>query len=234
MTAPVSRETPPTPPAAARVFGDRLPLAEQYVALLGTAGIERGLIGPNEGPRLWERHVLSCALVSDLVRDDTAVCDVGSGAGLPGIPLAVRRPDLTVTLVEPLQRRSVFLAEAVAALGVDNVEVVRARAEDLHGHRRFPWVTARAVAPLERLLTWSLPLVEASGTLLAMKGRSAPEEVAAVGPALSAAGLPPAEVIVLDQLEMFSPPTVVRVEVGRNALLRWPQHSAGGRRKTRT
>jgi 16S rRNA (guanine527-N7)-methyltransferase len=214
------------------MFGERLPLAEQYVGVLATAGIERGLIGPNEAPRLWERHVLSCALVSDLVETDAAVCDLGSGAGLPGIPIAIRRPDVTVTLVEPLLRRSRFLEEVVADLALGNVEVVRARAERLHGQRRFPVVTARAVAPLERLLSWSLPLVEANGAVLAMKGRSAAEEVAAVQPALEGAGLAAAEVIVLDQQEFFSPSTVVRVEVGRSALLRWPQHS-GRRRETR-
>lgn len=234
MTAPVSRETPPTPDAALTLFGDTLPVAEQYVAALATDGIERGLIGPNEGPRLWERHVLGCALVADLVGQGRSVCDIGSGAGLPGIPLAIRRPDLSLTLVEPLQRRASFLTEVVAGLGLDNVEVVRARAEELHGRRRFPVVTSRAVAPLERLLSWSLPLVAGSGAVLAMKGRSAPEEVAGVERALASAGLPPAEVIVLDHLELFSPPTVVRVEVGRVPVHGWPQHSGRGRRKART
>jgi 16S rRNA (guanine527-N7)-methyltransferase len=231
VTAPVSRETPATPPVALTVFGERLPLAEQYVAALASDGIERGLIGPNEGPRLWERHVLGCALVSDLVESDRAVCDIGSGAGLPGIPLAIRRPDLRLTLVEPLQRRAGFLNDVVAALRLDNVEVVRARAEHLHGERRFPVVTSRAVAPIERLLSWSLPLVAAGGAVLAMKGRSAPDEAKEVQSALAAAGLPAAEVIVLDQLRNVPPPTVVRVEVGRTALLRWPQHSGARRRK---
>lgn len=234
MTAPVSRETPATPDAAQLVFGARLGLAEQYVATLATDGIGRGLIGPNEGARLWERHVLSCALVCELVAERTAVCDLGSGAGLPGIPMAIRRPDLTVTLVEPLLRRATFLAEVVDGLGLDNVEVVRDRAERLHGQRRFPVVTSRAVAPLGRLLSWSLPLVAPEGAVLAMKGRSAPQEVEEVQPGLSAAGLQAAEVIVLDQLKFLPPPTVVRVEVGRSVLLTWPQHSGGGRRKART
>ena len=153
----------------------RLPLAERYAELLATDGVVRGLIGPREAPRLWERHLVNCALLADLVPRDSTVCDIGSGAGLPGLVLAIARPDLRVTLVEPLLRRTTFLEEVVADLGLDHVEVVRGRAESLHGRRRFDVVTSRAVAPLGRLLDWSMPLVAPTGALVAMKGSSVAE-----------------------------------------------------------
>src|SRR5690242_3542349 len=130
----VSRETPSTPDLARRAFSsERLPLAERYVELLATAGVERGLIGPREAPRLWDRHVLNCLAVGAAVPTEATVADLGSGAGLPGLVLAFGRPDLSVTLVEPLLRRVTFLEEVVAALDLDRVRVVRGRAEELHG-----------------------------------------------------------------------------------------------------
>jgi 16S rRNA (guanine527-N7)-methyltransferase len=159
------------------VFSHRLPLAETYAEILATDGVLRGLIGPRETPRLWDRHLLSCAVLGEGIAMDADVCDVGSGAGLPGLVLAIARPDLRVTLVEPLLRRSTFLGEAVERLGLANVEVVRARAEELHGRREFTVVTSRAVAPLPRLLGWSMPLVRAGGHLLAMKGATARQEI---------------------------------------------------------
>ena len=138
---------------------DRLPLAVAYADLLATEGVVRGLIGPREAPRLWDRHLLNCAVLGEAVPQDATVCDIGSGAGLPGLVLAIARPDLRVTLVEPLLRRTTFLEEVVSALSLPHVEVVRGRADDLHGVRTFDVVTSRAVAPLERLLQWSMPLV---------------------------------------------------------------------------
>ena len=160
------------------MFASRLPLAQTYVEVLADAGVERGLIGPREVPRLWDRHLLNCAVVGVLLPHGTSVVDLGSGAGLPGLVLAISRPDLRVTLVEPMARRTQFLEEAVARLGLDNVEVVRARAEELHGRLAADVVTSRALAPLERLLRWSAPLLADEGTLVAIKGRSAPQEVA--------------------------------------------------------
>lgn len=177
----------PSPPLVARrVFSDALPAVERYAALLAEEGTVRGLIGPREVPRLWERHLLNCALVTDVVPEGASVADLGSGAGLPGLVMALRRPDLHVCLVEPLLRRTTFLAEAVAALGLeDRVEVVRARAEELHGQRSFDVVTSRAVAALDKLARWSLPLVAPGGEFVAMKGSSAADEVAAAARALS-------------------------------------------------
>lgn len=169
------------PPAvAARVFGDRLDLARRYCAALATAGVERGLIGPREVPRLWERHILNCAVVGELIEEGASVVDVGSGAGLPGIPLAIARPDLRITLVEPLLRRTIFLSEFVDEVGLKNVTVVRGRAEQsgvIKEAGGADVVTSRAVAPLAKLARWSLPLLRDHGRMLALKGTSAAEEL---------------------------------------------------------
>ncbi len=215
----VSRETPPAPPVARGVFSDALPLAERYASLLASEGVVRGLIGPREAPRLWERHLVNCALLGEAIGAGLDVCDVGSGAGLPGLVLALSRPDLTLTLVEPLLRRTTFLEEVVAALGLGNVEVVRARAEELHGTRDFAVVTSRAVAPLGRLLEWSMPLVRPGGALVAMKGASAREEVESAGSVLRRLGAGPAAVEVYGRGVIDPPTTVVRVEAGRGSRL---------------
>ena len=185
----VSRETaPPEAPAeAAEFFGDRLGLAQAYVARLAGAGIERGLLGPREVPRLWERHVLNCAVVADLIRDGERVADVGSGAGLPGVALALARPDLQITLIEPLLRRATFLHETVDELGLSSVTVQRARAEEIRGGG-YDVVTARAVAPLEKLAGWTLPLLRPGGRLLALKGASIADELAASAASLTRSG----------------------------------------------
>jgi 16S rRNA (guanine527-N7)-methyltransferase len=215
MSEPVSRETPPVPAVAQGVFSQSLSLAERYASLLATDGVVRGLIGPREVPRLWERHLLNCALLGDAIGAGVDVCDIGSGAGLPGLVLAIRRPDLAVTLVEPLLRRCTFLSEAVAVLELSNVEVVRCRAEELHGTREFSVVTSRAVAPLDRLLAWSMPLVRQGGHLLAMKGASARDEVAAAEKALRKYGAGDVDVETYGAAGVGPPTTVVRVSAAR-------------------
>ena len=172
-------EVPPTPEVAAAVFGPRLALAEAYVALLADTGIAHGLIGPREAPRLWDRHVLNSAVAAPVFDPDARVADIGSGAGLPGIPLAIVRPDLHVTLVEPLLRRTVWLTAAIDELGLTNVDVHRGRAESLWGETRFRHVTARAVARTGELARLTLPLLEARGSLHALKGGQADEELEA-------------------------------------------------------
>ncbi len=175
--------------SARQLFGGRLQIAEAYADLLSTDGIVRGLIGPRETPRLWDRHLLNCAALAALVQPDAEVTDVGSGAGLPGIVLAIARPDLAVTLVEPLARRTAFLEEAVESLGLDRVQVVRARAEESAG--KLPpadVVTARAVASIDRLAAWCLPLAKIGGRLLAMKGASAEAEIVEHADAVRRAG----------------------------------------------
>ena len=208
----VSRETPSVPDAGRRAFSsDRLPLAEAYVELLATAGVERGLIGPRETPRLWDRHVLNSLALVPAIPERSTVADLGSGAGLPGLVLAIGRPDLHVTLVEPLLRRATFLQEAVDALGLVGVTVVRSRAEELHGKQRFDVVTARALAPLDRLLGWAMPLVAAEGCLLAMKGASASEEIAGAGATLRRLKCARPELLELTGPDGSSTATVVRV-----------------------
>lgn len=208
----------PSPPAvAAQVFGARLPLAVRYADWLATAAVERGLIGPREVSRVWERHLLNCAVVASLLPTAGSVVDVGSGAGLPGLPLAIARPDLKITLVDPLLRRSRFLTEVVADLGLTEVEVLRARAEDLHPGRGKPAseaadvVTARAVAPLARLVGWTLPLLRPGGELVALKGASAPTELTAAAPALSRLGVTHAVVDQVGSGLVEPPTTVIRV-----------------------
>ena len=165
----------PAPALAEAVFGDRLPLAVQYAELLATWGVERGLIGPREPARLWERHLLNSAALAGGVPEDADVTDVGSGAGLPGIPLALACPSARLTLVEPMQRRAAFLGDVLAELGLE-VTLLPVRAEDV-APGRADVVVARAVAPLSRLLPFTLPLLRPRGTLLALKGRSAQVEV---------------------------------------------------------
>jgi 16S rRNA (guanine527-N7)-methyltransferase len=194
MSSPVL-ELPVAPPAAAAVFGDRLPLAVRYAELLAGAGVERGLIGPREAPRLWERHLLNCAGLTELLEPGQQVLDAGSGAGLPGLVLALRRSDIEVVLVEPLLRRATFLNEVVAELGLPHVSVRRARAEELIGKVQVDVVTARALAPLDRLAGWTLPLLRPGGRLLALKGEQAEAELAAARPALRRAGADGAEVV---------------------------------------
>ena len=180
------------PANAVTVFGKRLSLAMAYADLLATTGIERGLIGPREAPRLWERHLFNCAVVSDLLPLGARVVDVGSGAGLPGVVLAIRRPDLHVDLVESLHRRTDFLDWAIETLGLrSQVTVTRGRAEDqavVEASGAAEWVTARAVAPLDRLARWCLPLLTPGGSLLAMKGSSAQSEAATHADAIRRAG----------------------------------------------
>jgi 16S rRNA (guanine527-N7)-methyltransferase len=194
------------PPEAFAVFGDRFALAQRYADFLATAGIERGLLGPREVPRLWERHLLNCAPVTELLPRGTRIVDVGTGAGLPGLVIAIRRPDVRVDLVESLQRRVDFLAEAAELLGLrEQVRVVRGRAEDpavLAEVGDAPFTTARAVAPLDRLVKWCLPLLATGGRLLALKGASAAEELTEHRTTLTRLGGSAAEVVVIDSVSV--------------------------------
>lgn len=189
------------------VFGDRLDLADHFVAVLADTGVSHGLLGPREVPRLWSRHVLNCAVVADTFPLRAQVVDVGSGAGLPGLALAIARPDLDIVLVEPMLRRVTWLQDTVGVLGLSNVAVCRARAEDLSGHLLAPWVTARAVAPLARLARWCRPLLTAEGTLIALKGASAATELARDRAALESLGLVDARIVEHGR-GVLDPPTV--------------------------
>ncbi|AGG68019.1 16S rRNA (guanine(527)-N(7))-methyltransferase RsmG [Corynebacterium callunae] len=169
-----------TPPAAAELFGDNLDKAIAYHESLASDGSIRGFIGPREVPRLWDRHILNCGVIGEAMDQGITVADIGSGAGLPGIPLAIARPDLNITLIEPLLKRSVYLNEVKEALGLDNVTVIRGRAEEKAVRKQVGLVdvvTSRAVAPLGKLAGWSLPLTKIGGRMIAMKGSSVAEEI---------------------------------------------------------
>ncbi|GCB47714.1 rRNA small subunit 7-methylguanosine (m7G) methyltransferase gidB [Streptomyces sp. NL15-2K] len=205
------------PEQAREVFGDRFADAVRYAELLAEAGVQRGLIGPREVPRLWERHLLNCAVLSEVVPEGVTVCDVGSGAGLPGIPLALVREDLKITLLEPLLRRTTFLTEVVELLGLDHVTVVRGRAEEVMGKLTpVHVVTARAVAPLDRLATWGIPLLRPYGEMLALKGDAAEEELKSAATALSKLGAVGTSILHVGEGVVDPPSTVVRVEVGES------------------
>ncbi len=220
MNDHVSRETPSAPEVARRVFFDALPAAERFATMLATDGVARGLIGPREVARLWDRHLINCALIAAGVPHGATVCDVGSGAGLPGVVLAIVRPDLHVSLVEPLLRRTRFLHEVVRELNLNHVGVVRSRAEALHGRASFDVVTSRAVAPLERLARWSLPLVASGGSMLAMKGSSAQREIEGAAGTIHRLGGRSIAIECYGAHLVDAPATVVRIVV--------PANSSGG------
>lgn len=163
------------PTVAADIFGDRLELARSFTAALAREGEQRGLIGPLELPRLWSRHILNSAIAAPLFSG--SVADIGSGAGLPGVVLAIARPDLHWTLVEPMERRVTWLNEQVTALGLDNVEILRARAEEVGRPKGFDVVTARAVSALRTLIPITAPLVRDGGELILLKGMNAANEI---------------------------------------------------------
>ncbi|MCH9668509.1 MAG: 16S rRNA (guanine(527)-N(7))-methyltransferase RsmG [Actinomycetia bacterium] len=204
----------PTPPQAAEaVFGNAVDTAYDYARILAGAGVERGLLGPREVERVWDRHVLNSAVVSELLDTDERIVDIGSGAGLPGIPLALARRDISVTLIEPLLRRSDFLREVIDELGID-CRVVRGRAEDRavrDAVGEADAVVSRAVASLDKLTKWSVPLLRPKGRMLAIKGERAEEEVREHRHALTEMGLTGVKVIKCGAC-FVDPP--VRVVVG--------------------
>lgn len=202
---------PAVPDVAADLFGDRLEVAERYTAILAGAGVEWGLIGPREIDRLWERHVLNSAAVGELLIEGERIADIGSGAGLPGIPLALARQDVTVTLIEPLLRRSEFLREVIAELGLE-VMVVRGRAEDRVVRNEvgeMDVVTSRAVASLDKLSRWGMPLLRADGRMLAIKGERAEVEIEEHRRVMRSVGAVDARVVRCGATYLNPPVTVV-------------------------
>ncbi|OFR89342.1 16S rRNA methyltransferase G [Micrococcus sp. HMSC067E09] len=197
--------------AADQIFGDALPLAERYVEHLSSTGIEWGLIGPREVPRLWERHVMNCAIVADLLPEGALVADVGSGAGLPGLCLALARPDCQFLLIEPLERRVDWLDMVVEDLGLENVDIIRGRSEQVAGNLDVDIVTARAVSALKSLLPLTMPLLKGGGELLAIKGRSAANEITAAAKALRKYSCGEPEILTVGGDVLPEPTTVVRV-----------------------
>lgn len=186
------------PAYAAELFGDRIELARRFAADLVEYGELLGLIGPLELERLWSRHLVNCVLVAPLLRPGR-VGDVGSGAGLPGLVLAIARPDVQLVLIEPMERRTEWLTAEAARLGLENVEVVRSRAEDYRPEPGLDQVTARAVSALRKLIPLTAPLLRSGGELLLMKGARVEEELAAASKAISKARLRDVEVLVLGE-----------------------------------
>ncbi len=232
MTSVDDREPGRAPDASAALFGDRLPLAERFAEMLSEHGVRRGLIGPREIDRLWDRHLLNSAVLTELLPPRSRVLDVGSGAGLPGIPLAIVRPDITITLLEPMARRVAWLEEVVAELELP-VEVVRGRAEEAPVRDALAGqdaVIARAVAPMERLARWCLPLARPGGRLLALKGSSAHDELERDRAAITRAGGIGQDVIScgVDVLDVPAHVVVVEREAGGN-----PSRGRDGKRRTR-
>lgn len=200
------------------VFGERLPLAEHFVAILADTGIGHGLIGPREAPRLWDRHVLNCAVAHRGIERSLSVSrqevvDVGSGAGLPGLALAIARPDLEIHLIEPLTRRTGWLSGTIATLGLDNAVVHTARAEAMWDRLTVPYVTARAVSGIVQLAAWTLPLLSPGGSLLALKGARAEQELATNHAALLRMGVVDASIEILGE-ELAEPTTILRLTIG--------------------
>ena len=209
LTRPEADADVRPPPGAAAVFGPALGSAEAFARILATRGVERGLIGPHEIPRLWDRHLLNCAVVAELIDGRyRTLADIGSGAGLPGIVLAMVRPELNVTLLEPMERRCRFMSECVAELGLANASVLRGRAEETA--LRADAATARAVAPLDRLAELAVGVVRPGGMVLAIKGRTAAEELKKARPVLRRIGARGAEVVRAGHGKVVPATTVVR------------------------
>lgn len=197
-TSDVDPVLEPEPAVAASLFGDRLGLARRFTANLAEQGEERGLIGPLELPRLWSRHILNCAIVAPLLSPGR-VGDVGSGAGLPGLVLAIARPDVDFVLIEPMERRVAWLSEQVEELGLANVEVLRARAEGVRLTEPLDQVTARAVSAFRKLIPLTAPLVRDGGELVLMKGAGAQAEVDAATKEIRKYKLRDAQVVILGE-----------------------------------
>ena len=203
---------PPAPDAAKTVFGPHLDLAQRYAELLADTGVEWGLLGPHEIERIWERHLLNCGVVVELLEPGERVADIGSGAGLPGVALAIAEPRLDVVLIESLLRRSEFLRMVVTELGL-GVEVLRGRAEDpavRESAGGCDAVVSRAVAPLDKVARWSMALLRPGGRMLAIKGERAPAELREHRRVLTSLGAADARVVECG-VKHLSPPTTVVV-----------------------
>ncbi|WP_246857748.1 16S rRNA (guanine(527)-N(7))-methyltransferase RsmG [Oerskovia sp. KBS0722] len=207
----VSRETLADSPEVRAYFGDAYPAVARFAEMLHDQGELRGLIGPREVPRIWERHILNSAAVVQFLPGEGTIADIGSGAGLPGIVIAAMRPGAQVLLIEPMERRCAWLSEVVDELELSNVEVKRGRAEEYHGAFQCEAVTSRAVAALEKLARMSLPLVERGGEMVVLKGRNVINEIEPARKVLRKYKTEEPEVLEASSVEGVEPTTVLRV-----------------------
>ncbi|MGH3552501.1 MAG: 16S rRNA (guanine(527)-N(7))-methyltransferase RsmG [Mycobacterium sp.] len=224
---------PAPPDAASTVFGRRLDRAQRYAELLAGAGVERGILGPHEIDRIWDRHLLNSAAIAELLKPGERVVDIGSGAGLPGLPVAIAEPGIRIVLIEPLLRRSEFLRAVVAELGLE-VEVVRGRAEDPAVREivgQSDAVISRAVAALDKVTQWSLPLLRPAGRMLAMKGERAPDEVREYRRVMTALGATDVRVVKCGVNYLSPPATVVVARRGTQAPARRPARRRSNRER---
>ncbi len=197
------------PAAAVAIFGEQIDQARYFAQTLANDSDELGLLGPREPDKLWSRHILNSAVVAELVRPGDKVADVGSGAGLPGIPMAIARPDAEFVLIEPMERRSSWMLEVVEDLGLNNVRILRSRAEDV-SEQDFDIVTARAVAALDKLLKMCVPLLKPGGALIALKGSKAAEEIANAKKLEKKLGISSFEILVCGEKILAEPTSVVK------------------------
>lgn len=220
----------PAPSEVAKiVFGDVLPTARAYAEFLAGPGVERGVLGPAETERIWDRHLLNCAVVAELVPPARELVDIGSGAGLPGVVLAMLLPRVNVVLIDSMARRTVFLTECVKALGLTNVHVMRGRTEDMAGRLAADVVTARAVARLDRLSVLAAGVAKPGGLVLALKGAAAAQELAEAAPVLRRLGASGAEIVTAGVGVISQPTTVVRFRTGPDAYRSAGSARTGGR-----
>jgi 16S rRNA (guanine527-N7)-methyltransferase len=200
------------PDTAVGIFGSQIELARGYAQKLANDSDELGLLGPRELDKIWSRHILNSAVVAELVEPGQLVADVGSGAGLPGIPMAIAAPETNFVLIEPMERRASWLQEVVGELDLENVEVVRARAEELEGGQ-FDVVTARAVAALDKLLRLCVPLLKPGGSVIALKGSKAPEEIEAAKKLQKKLKIASFEILICGEKFLAEPTSVVKTKL---------------------
>lgn len=204
-----------TPAAAADIFGSNLKLANAYASALARDSETFGLLGPRELPRLWSRHILNSAVVSELIPNSSRVADVGAGAGLPGIPIAIARPDIKMNLIEPMERRSEWLAAVVRELGLSNVNVVRARGEDVI-NLEIDVVVARAVAALAKLIGFTAPILRGQGEILAIKGEKVTDEMAEAKRVFGRFDIEGIDVVFAGEAVLEQPTRLARIRVGNH------------------